>query len=131
MKKYIFLSLTFLFVINSKAQEKIKDTLYFDLDNSYIYESKSVPNKFLLKDKNSDEEFYFVGTKVEYNLKPKNILCLKEVIRVPKYYSEKKKEKLDNYELLNFFSASTIYLVRKINDKFEFINVNPIIEHYD
>lgn len=131
MKNYIFISIAFLCIFNSKAQEKIKDTLYFDLDNSYIYESEYVPNKFLLKDKNSNEEIYFVATKVEYNLKPKSVLCLKKMIRVPKYYSEKKKEKLDNYKLLEFLTSSTIYLVRKKNGKFEYINVNPIIEHYD
>lgn len=131
MKNFIFISIAFLCILNSKAQEKIKDTLYFDLDNSYIYESKYVPNKFLLKDKNSNEEIYFVATKIEYNLTPKSILCLKKFIRVPQYYSDKKKEKLDNYKLLNFLTSSTVYLVRKKNDKFEYINVNPIIEHYD
>lgn len=131
MKNYIFISIAFLYILTSKAQEKIKDTLYFDLDNSYIYESEYVPNKFLLKDKNSNEQIYFIATKVEYNLKPKSVLCLKKVIRVPQYYSKKKKEKLDNYKLLNFLTSSTVYLVRKKNDKFEYINVNPIIEHYD
>ncbi|GAA6769338.1 hypothetical protein [Flavobacterium sp. CGRL2] len=104
---------------------------FFKLDDSYIVESKTSPNKFLLKDKNEDEVFYFKGVEIVNDLKPKEVLCLKDFVRTSKYYNKNKKNKLNNSELVNFFSNSTVYLVKRKNDKTEFIKVNPIVEIYD
>lgn len=127
----INLLLIFFVVVNLQAQEKLKDTFFFKLDNSYIYESKSIANKFLLKDKNSDEEFYLKGVGTLNNLKPKKILCLKGFIRTPKYYNKSQKQKLNNSELVNFFSSIKVYLVKKKDTENEYIEVNPILVFYD
>ncbi|WP_338838798.1 hypothetical protein [Flavobacterium ginsenosidimutans] len=131
MKKHIYILAIFLFGFSLYAQEKFNGTLFFKLDDSYIKESKTKPNKFLLKDKNEDEEFYFKGVEVLNDLRPKEILCLKDFVRDSKYYNKNKKNKLNNAELVNFFSNATVYLVRKKNDRTEFIKVNPIVEIYD
>ncbi|BDU25267.1 MULTISPECIES: hypothetical protein [unclassified Flavobacterium] len=131
MKKYIYLYAAFLFGFSLYAQEKSNGTFFFKLDDSYIVESKTSPNKFLLKDKNEDEVFYFKGVEIVNDLKPKEVLCLKDFVRTSKYYNKNKKNKLNNSELVNFFSNSTVYLVKRKNDKTEFIKVNPIVEIYD
>ncbi|MBE8726379.1 hypothetical protein [Flavobacterium hungaricum] len=79
MKKVLYL---FLLVLCTKlqAQQKTKDTLFFKVDNSYISETKHTADKFVLKDVNSDEEFYFKGIEVLKDLKTNKILCLKEVV---------------------------------------------------
>ncbi|KAF2331477.1 MAG: hypothetical protein REI96_10925 [Flavobacterium nitrogenifigens] len=131
MKKHIYLLAILLFGFNLHAQEKLNGTFFFKLDDSYIIESKTKPNTFLIKDKNEDEEFYFKGVEVVNDLQPNEVLCLKDFVRTSKYYNKNKKNKLNNAELVNFFSSATVYLVRKKNNKTEFIKVNPIVEIYD
>lgn len=130
MKKVLYL---FLLVLCTKlqAQQKTKDTLFFKLDNSYISETKHTANKFILKDVNSDEEFYFKGIEVLNDLKTNKILCLKEVIRSSRFYNETKKQKLNNDELVNYFASYTVFLVRKQKGKTEYVKVNPIVAIYD
>lgn len=130
MKKVLYL---FLLVLCTKlqAQQKTKDTLFFKLDNSYISETKHTTNKFVLKDVNSDEEFYFEGIEVLNDLKTNKVLCLKEVVRSPRFYNETKKQKLNNRELVNYFVSYTVFLVRKQKGKTEYIKVNPIVAIYD
>lgn len=91
MKTHIsLLILSFFSITVIKAQERKKDTLFFKLDNSYVYESKYAPKEYLLKDSNSDEKFFFKGVKKVNNLKPKEILCLKKFIRSSKFYDKTK-----------------------------------------
>ncbi|KAF2341410.1 hypothetical protein [Flavobacterium tistrianum] len=131
MKKHIYVLVIFLLGFNLHAQEKLNGTFFFKLDDSYVIESKTKPNTFLIKDKNEDEEFYFKGVEVVNDLQPNEVLCLKDFVRTSKYYNKNKKNKLNNGELVNFFSNATVYLVRKKNNKTEFIKVNPIVEIYD
>lgn len=131
MKAYFLIIFSFISLGSVIAQEKVKDTLFFKYDNSYIYEEQSAPMKFLLKEKNSDEELYFKGIEILNNLKPKKVLCLKEFIHQPQFYNRDKPQKLKNYELVNFFSDNIVYLVRKLDNKTQYIKVNPIVIIYD
>ena len=131
MKKHIYILAIILLGFNLHAQEKLNGTFFFKLDDSYIIESKTKANTFLIKDKNEDEEFYFKGVEVVNDLQPNEVLCLKDFVRTPQYYNKNKKNKLNNAELVNFFINATVYLVRKKNNKTEFIKVNPIVEIYD
>ncbi|KUJ59143.1 hypothetical protein AR687_24585 [Flavobacteriaceae bacterium CRH] len=130
MKKVLYLFLLLL-CTKLQAQQKTKDTLFFKLDNSYISETKHTANKFVLKDVNSDEEFYFEGIEVLNDLKTNKVLCLKKIVRSPRFYNANKKQKLNNKELVNYFVSYTVFLVRKQKGKTEYIKVNPIVAIYD
>ncbi len=116
--------ITLLFAINAQGQEKANDTLFFKFDKSYIKESDLT---FYLKDTNHNEIFYFRGTQLLNDLKPKKILCLKEMIRQPKFYNKSKVQKLNTYELIIYFSDKITYLVKEKNGKKEFINIEPVL----
>jgi uncharacterized protein with von Willebrand factor type A (vWA) domain len=132
MKTHIsLLLLTFFSVAILKAQEKPKDTIFFKLDNRYVYESKYVPKEYLLKDSNSDEVFFFKGVEIVNNVNPKEILCLKKFIRSSKFYDKTKNQKLNNYKLIIFFRDYVVFLVKKNNNKTEYIYVKPAVVIYD
>ncbi|MBF4494405.1 hypothetical protein IR010_17805 [Flavobacterium sp. MR2016-29] len=121
---HLYLMITLLFAINAQGQEKANDTLFFKFDKSYITESDLT---FYLKDTNHNEIFYFRGTQLLNDLKPKKILCLKEMIRQPKFYNKSKAQKLNTYELIIYFSDKITYLVKEKNGKKEFINIEPVL----
>lgn len=127
MKTYIYFLLTFFFVGNLHGQEKTKDTLFFKYDKFYIEESTTHLNEFYLKDRNSDEMFFFRKTAILYNLKPKEILCLKKTIRQPQFYNKTKKQKLSNYRLMMYFRGKISYLVRKKNGRTEYLGIEPVV----
>ncbi|WP_367755690.1 hypothetical protein [Flavobacterium sp. WC2430] len=128
MKKHISLILlTFFSIAVLKAQEKSKDTLFFKLDNKYVYESKFVSKEYLLKDRNKDEVFFFKGNETLKNVKPKEILCLKKFIRSSQFYDKTKKQKLNNYKLIIFFRDYVVFLVIKTKNETKYIHVNPAV----
>lgn len=110
---------------------KIKDTLFFKLDNKYVYESKYEPKSFLIKDSNGSEIFFFKSIENVKNVKPTEILSLKKIIRSAKFYHKNKKQKLNNYELSVFFDAYVVFLVEKTKNKTEYVHVIPSSEIYD
>mgnify|MGYP003396865244 CR=1 FL=1 len=127
MKTHIsLLILSFFSITVLKAQEKSKDTIFFKLDNRYVYESEVSPNHYFLKDHNNDEAFFFKGIEIVNNVKPKEILSLKKFVRSSEFYDKNKKQKLNIYELINFFSDYyVVFLVKKSNNKTECIYVAP------
>jgi len=128
MKIYLCLLMAFLFEINIQAQEKEKDTLFFKFDRSYIKESESESDLiFSLKDTDNTEMFYFKRAEVVNSLKPKRILCLKETIRQPNFYNKSNVPKLNNNQLLKYFSSKITYLVKEKNGKKEFIRIEPVL----
>lgn len=131
MKRLIYFLLTFLFVSNLQGQKKAQDTLFFKFDNSYIKDSETHENEFFIKDRNSDEVFFFKGTETLYNLKHNEILCLKKIVRQSTFYNKAKKQKLNNSALVDFFSDNITYLVRKKNGRTEYIKVKPLLKIYD
>ncbi|MDD5151200.1 MAG: hypothetical protein PHC28_12125 [Flavobacterium sp.] len=110
---------------------KIKDTLFFKQDKSYVFESKYEPNSFLLKDSKGNEIFYFRGIELVKNLKPNEILCLKKTIRSSRFYDKNKVQKLNNYKLGIYFNNYVIFLVKKKNNVTEYIRVEPTEVIYD
>lgn len=101
---------------------KVKDTLYFKLDNNYVYKSKiqSNPNFYLLKDSKDGEYFTFVQQEILKKLKKDKLLSLKDFIDSLSFY---KKEKLhiSEYYLADFLSNYIVFLVNE--DKSEYIKV--------
>lgn len=127
MKKLILFTINlFLFSsFNLSAQERQKDTLYFELDGKYVFESKYVENFYLLEDSSDIGRgtFFFEKIGTESNKYPKEILCLKKYVRASKYYDKHKKVKLNDYRLWEELNNHTIYLVKKSKSKVEYIRV--------
>lgn len=132
MKKQFSFIMLFFSIVVLTAQEKTKDTIFFKLDDRYVYQSKNNPQRYLLKDNNKDEIFFFEEVKVIDNLQANKILCLKKFIRESNFYNKNKNQKLDNQGLINFFSDYyVVYLVRKTRAKIEYIYVEPSVVIYD
>ncbi|WP_016990122.1 hypothetical protein [Flavobacterium sp. ACAM 123] len=112
---------------NAINNNNVKDTLFFKLDNSYINESKSVAEQYLLKDGSgsSSGTFFFKEFKEKNNLHPtpKEILSLENFVHSSRFYDKNKQQKLDDYELANFFSNYVVFLVEDIHGKTKYIQV--------
>jgi hypothetical protein len=105
----------------------IKDTLYFKLDNNYVYQSKYDSKAFLFKDSHDVDygAFYFERVLTFNNLKPKRRLLFEEFVQNSRFYNSTKKEKLDDYGLWDYLSQYVIFLVIE-NKKTEYFQVNPV-----
>lgn len=132
MRKLILINVIILFLstINSTAQEKLKDTLFFQLDGKYIFESEYDQNFYLLEDSSDIGRgiFLFEKIKVEKSKHPREILCLKKYVQSSKYYNRHKTVKLNDYQLWEHLVNYTIYLVKKNKITTEYIQVYPTIQ---
>ncbi|WP_016990124.1 hypothetical protein [Flavobacterium sp. ACAM 123] len=81
MKTAILLLLSLFIGPNLQAQEKQKDTLFFNYNNKYIRTLVEMPNEFYIKDGSgaSYGNFFFKEVKVLNNLKPKKTYVLKNL----------------------------------------------------
>lgn len=104
---------------------KIKDTLFFKLDNKYVYKSKHDSISFLLEDGHdvTNGGFYFETVQALNNLKPKEILSLEKYVRSSKSYNENRKEKLNDYELWEYFNNYIVILIEETSGKKKYIQV--------
>ncbi|NCO64339.1 MAG: hypothetical protein GW839_09720 [Flavobacteriales bacterium] len=124
MKTYIFLAIFSIFSITILiGQEKSNDTLFFNFDTRYI--KKGVINKtqFHIKDSSYDGTFFFEKIGIVNNIKPKEILCLKKIVRNSKFYDKKAKRKLNDYRLWEYLRDYTIFLIAKNKKGLECIQV--------
>lgn len=131
IKRSVLPMLIFILSIHLQAQEKIKDTLFFKIDNSYLLETKNIPKTFFLKDGNKSEEFCFSELAISHNLKPTKVLDLKYFIRNSKFYLNKGSRKLDNWKLVKYFSDYQIFLVREKENETDYIKVDTAIMAFD
>ncbi len=127
-----FIQVNFIIILFStislSAQEKQKDTLYFDYSENYILIYDVTPNKIYIVDSSDDGTFFFEKIDIKINKDPKEILCLEKYIRSSKYYDKHKKVRLNDYRLADHLDNYTIYLVKKTNNKVEYIHVQPNFE---
>lgn len=126
--KILTIVLFLLFFISLNAQEKTKDTLYFKYDNKYINLYTEIPGHFYLDDSSggSNGSFFFKKGEVKSDLSPKKILSLKKFIRSSDFYDKKKK--LNNEKIAVFFSNYIVFLVKNIDKKVEYIQVESGFE---
>lgn len=105
---------------------KIKDTLFFKLDNEYVYKSKNGSKDYLLKDSSRifDGTFFFNKAQRVSDLNPKKVLSLKEFVQSSRFYDNNKQTKINDYELMEYLSQYVIFLVSE-NKKTEYIQVEP------
>lgn len=130
MKTHI-LVMTLLFFLNSlKAQEKIKDTIFFNYDNKYLNTHVEIPQHFYLDDSSggSNGSFFFAEVRVINNLNPKEILSLKKFIRSSNFYDKNKKQKLNDYKLWEYFNEYVVLFVKNNHRKTEYIHVGSGFE---
>lgn len=99
-----------------------RDTLYFDLDNEYVYPSKYNKNDILINASkcSGGGAFYFEVKELIDVDKPIQLLDLKKYIHSSRFYYSKEKE-LSCYELTLFINSYVIIFVRKNKDKLEFL----------
>ncbi|MCM0667293.1 hypothetical protein [Flavobacterium tyrosinilyticum] len=123
----------YLFLLNNvQAQQKVKkDTLYFKIDNSYLFENKNIPKTFFIEDGNGHTEFCFQEAEILFNLKPTEVLDLKYFIRNSKFFINQGKITLDIKGLLDFMKNYKIILIRESDEKTEYIKVDISIVIFD
>lgn len=104
---------------------KTKDSLFFKLDNDYVYQPKHKSKTFLLKDSHDVNygTFYFERVQTLNNLKPKSILSLDKFVQTSSFYNKTKKEKLDDYGLSEHLNQYVCFLVKENGKKTEYIQV--------
>ena len=107
---------------------KIKDTLFFKLDNDYVYESTITPGSYLIKDSKGSEIILFEKVKTIFGLKPKKVLHLKEFLRHSKFFDENKFVKLDYFGLTQYLNSYEVFLIKHSN---EYLHVNTTTVIYD
>jgi hypothetical protein len=113
------------------AQEKVKDTLFFAYDSSYINTYPENPNDYYIKDGSGARigGFYFIEVQKIKNCKTKKReIGLKEFIRSSKFYDENRRLKLRDYELADYLEDYVIFLVKTENGKKSYIQVEASFE---
>ncbi|KIA98940.1 hypothetical protein OA93_06875 [Flavobacterium sp. KMS] len=110
------------------VNNKIKDTLYFKLDNSYVYRPKDESKTFLLKDGHDTTNggIYFETIRILNGLKPKEIFSLEKFVRSSKFYDDNKKVKLNDYELYGYFNNYVLVLVEEAFGGKKYVEVEPM-----
>ena len=114
-----------------KAQEKVKDTLFFSYDSQYIITHTEIPNHFYIKDGSGANigDFYFTEVQKIKNYKTKKReIGLKEFIRSSKFYDENRRLKLRDYELSDYLKDYIIFLVKTEDGKKKYIQVEASFE---
>ncbi|MDN3675059.1 hypothetical protein QWY99_18655 [Flavobacterium branchiarum] len=132
MKKVALILISLFSSVILKAQEKTKDTLFFNYDNKYIRTHAEIPNHFYLQDGSGSNygSFYFQKVKNLDNQKTnkKTALCLKDFVQSSAFYDKNKNPKLNDYKLWEYFNSYVVILVKKNHQKIEFIQVGSAYE---
>ncbi|MGZ9677587.1 hypothetical protein [Flavobacterium sp. GNP001] len=104
-----------------------KDTLYFNLDNEYVYPSKYNKTAFLIQDCISlgGGTFCFEQKQTIKDIKPLTILDLKKYIRSSIFY-DSRKQLLSSYPLMHFLSNYVLFFVTKKENDCDYIQVQPM-----
>ena len=126
MNRIVYFFFLFAIFKTTYGQKVQKDTLFFNLDKNYFIQYAVTPDRYYLKDRNSDGIFYLESTQEFKNLKPKKILCLKKYVRRSQYYNKKKIRKVNQYQLFLHLNEYVIFLVHKNKYSTKYIKVLPI-----
>ena len=112
MKNLLYFLL--LFSLNSFSQRKHKDTLFIEYDH-YLLTQFQYPEDdtiyYKIKGTGNDGFTYFLEEKIYYNLKTKDILCFKNVLKKSNAYY--KKGKLGDSKLAEYLGRYIIFLIKE------------------
>lgn len=128
--KNFILFITISFCFCAFSQELKKDSLFIKYDNDLLKKYKHPVDNYdyyLVKGSGTCGTISFVKEQSYSELKPKNIFCLKDIIKKAGAYHTKnkyKKGKIDDCELANYLGKFTLFFV---NDN-KFIKVQTWIE---
>ena len=129
---YIVVLIIIPFRLNAqKLDSKIEDTLFFKLDTlnfTKVNQKKGIYYLTeVLADKGSSEKLFFKILKKIKNLRPKEILNIKEYIHSSEfYYPDRQKNKIYDFGLNMFFEKKIIFLVDSISSCTQYIQVYPM-----
>jgi len=118
----------FLFFINAlKAQDKVKDTLFFKLDN-YLYQLKFDSKQYIIKDNYNikDGAIYFETFKIVTTAKPKEILCFRKYAKTANLYMINNPKQLNDVKVSKLFDNYIIILISKKNKQTTYTEVGPV-----
>ncbi|WP_417784759.1 hypothetical protein [Tenacibaculum sp.] len=124
MKK-ITLLILLIFSICSYTQEQKKDTLFIKYDNDLLKKYKHPIdnyNYYLIKGAGNSGTISFEEKHIYFDLNPKNIYCLKDIIKKARAYF--RKGKINDFRLATYLGKFTLFFVKKN----EFIKVQTWIE---
>ncbi len=125
MKNILLYSLLFL-SLYSFSQEQIGDTLFIEYDNSLLTKYTQPIDKYnyyLIKGTGNKEELvYLMEYEIYRNLEPKNVQCLKKVLKKSNAYY--KNNKLHDSKLANYLGKYVIFLIKEN----KYIKVQAVLE---
>lgn len=109
-------------------ENRRKDTLFFKLDNKYIYETQpsTTPKKYLLKDsgKSKTGTFFFeeFDEQTRPKFKSKKALDLESFIHSTRFYNAEQ-QIINDRDLSNYFSNYIIFLDKEVENKHDYIQI--------
>lgn len=118
MKNSMFL-ISFLISFLSFSQEKSKDSLFIDYNESLMNKYKHPIenyNYYLINETGNNGSISFKEKYIHHNLKPKRIYSIKDVIKKAKAYYVKndfKKDKINDYKLAKYLGDYIVFFVFK------------------
>nr|WP_314839643.1 hypothetical protein [uncultured Flavobacterium sp.] len=104
-----------------------KDTLYFNLDNEYVYPSKYDKTAYLIQDGGNEGLGMLYFQRIE-NKKPVNnpvVLDMERYIHQSNFFNKNNKI-LDKRNLKSFLSNYVLFLVDKKENDYDYIQVQPM-----
>ncbi|KOP37115.1 hypothetical protein DBB36_18090 [Flavobacterium sp. WLB] len=113
-------------------ENKRKDTLFFKLDNKYIYESYPAvnPKRYLLKDSGTSKNGTFFFEEFDEQTRPrfksKKSLDLESFIHSTRFYNADK-QIIEDRNLSNYLSNYIIFLDKEIENKHDYIQIKPSV----
>lgn len=113
---------------NNIIRQAIKDTIFFKLDNDYVFQSEYNKDVFLFKDGKDIHQgsIYFEKIKTVAIIKSHNeLLDLKKFIYVSKFYNNSKKT-INDFDMIDYLTNYTIILVNKKEEDVEYIEVSTV-----
>ncbi|WP_166921501.1 hypothetical protein [Flavobacterium poyangense] len=106
---------------------KIKDTLFFKLDNQDFYESKYESKVLLLKSTFDSIYGAFFFNKVQKinDLKPNKIFSFNEFVRSSRLYDKNRQQKVNDNDLWEYLNNYVVFLVEENDKRINYIQVQP------
>jgi hypothetical protein len=109
------------------VENKIQDTLYFKLDNEYIYQSTTDPEWYLIKGSNGNQHIFFQKEGIERGLTINKLIDFKEFVQSQRFCSKYKKQKLNEPALADFLSNYVVYFVKVTENEFIKVSAGEVV----